>query len=631
MLVREPLQSSVDRCRHVVQPAEHRDLSVQVVGLDRTESPGEALPRRAATSAFAVHSPHAHQVTSPSGVLRFGGAVDSGGGETGVGFRPRRLHHLGSVPARKERLGRVAEVHAQLRVLPAHHVSPGDRGEARRRECVRKLAGEVVDTARVAADVEDPGRRRRVVTDDARFEMVGRAHHRYGVDVLESPERGPLVGDPVLQAHDRRARVGRAGKGNQGRLCVLALHSEEHDVPVPDTELDGITGDVELHGRRAVGVVEPQTGRAHGIEVGAPRDAGNLVTGDVQARRDRAADSAESVDHVPPPSHMEETTVVPIEYEKGLHQVGSRLWAWLQPDGGWGWSNAGLVAGQNEALLVDTLFDLNLTAAMLDAMRAQVPAASNIATVVNTHANGDHCYGNELVADARIIASTASAVEMEEVPPSLLAAMVAGAPSMGAMGDYVTAIFGSFSFDDIKLQPPTSTFDGTMSLDVEGMQIDLIEVGPAHTGGDVLAHLPGEGVVFTGDIVFNGGHPIIWADLPGWVKACDTLLELDATTVVPGHGPVGDAGIVRSLRQYLVDLEGEARTRFDKGIDPVSAARELHASMPDAWRTLGESERLVGNVAAAYRSFSDGEQGNLDVMTLFGAMAELAGAGSNPS
>src|ERR671923_1505669 len=101
------------------------------------------------------------------------------------------------------------------------------------------------------------------------------------------------------------------------------------------------------------------------------------------------------------------------DYTRGLHDVGDGVWAYLQPDGGWGWSNAGLVADGGASLLVDTLFDLRLTADMLDTMRAAVPAASRIGTVVNTHANGDHCYGNALVADAEIVASSAAAEEMD--------------------------------------------------------------------------------------------------------------------------------------------------------------------------------------------------------------------------
>ena len=45
-------------------------------------------------------------------------------------------------------------------------------------------------------------------------------------------------------------------------------------------------------------------------------------------------------------------------YTKGLHEIADGVWAYLQPDGGWGWSNAGLITGGDSSLLVDTLFDL---------------------------------------------------------------------------------------------------------------------------------------------------------------------------------------------------------------------------------------------------------------------------------
>ena len=68
------------------------------------------------------------------------------------------------------------------------------------------------------------------------------------------------------------------------------------------------------------------------------------------------------------------------EYTKGLHEIGPGCFAYLQPDGSWGWSNAGLVTDAGESLLVDTLFDLRLTREMLDAMRRATPAASRIGT-----------------------------------------------------------------------------------------------------------------------------------------------------------------------------------------------------------------------------------------------------------
>ena len=89
----------------------------------------------------------------------------------------------------------------------------------------------------------------------------------------------------------------------------------------------------------------------------------------------------------------------PARFPRGLQQVGEGVFAWLQPNGEWGESNAGVVVGDGEALLIDTLFDLRLTQRMLDAVaeRVHVP----IRTLVNTHSDGDHVFGNQLAARRR--------------------------------------------------------------------------------------------------------------------------------------------------------------------------------------------------------------------------------------
>ena len=155
-----------------------------------------------------------------------------------------------------------------------------------------------------------------------------------------------------------------------------------------------------------------------------------------------------------------------VPYTKGAHEVGDGVWAYLQPDGGWGRSNAGLItSGDGDtSLLVDTLFDLELTAEMLAALRQATPAAERITTVVNTHANGDHCYGNALVADAEIVASATCAAEMDDLPASLLAAFMRAAPDMGDSGAFLLDIFGAYHFDGIELVAPTRTFTGELEL-----------------------------------------------------------------------------------------------------------------------------------------------------------------------
>jgi len=306
-------------------------------------------------------------------------------------------------------------------------------------------------------------------------------------------------------------------------------------------------------------------------------------------------------------------------YSRGLHEVADGVHAWLLPSGGWGLSNAGLVAGDGASLLVDTLFDLKLTGEMLDGMRT-LTTATPIATVVNTHANGDHCYGNSLVPNAEIVASSAAAHEMDETPPAVLAAMVKAAPQMPpVLGDWITAAFGPYEFDGIAMRPPTSTFDGSLSLSVGERAVDLIEVGPAHTAGDVIAHVPDSGVVFTGDIVFHKGTPIMWAGpIENWIAACDRICSLEPTVVVPGHGPVTDSNGVRETRDYLAFLREAVGLRFDAGMSYIDAARDIDLG---AFADLGESGRIVVNTHNIYRDL-DSSRATENVMTLFTQMAE---------
>lgn len=310
-------------------------------------------------------------------------------------------------------------------------------------------------------------------------------------------------------------------------------------------------------------------------------------------------------------------------YSLGLHEIGNDCFAYLQPDGGWGYSNAGLVIGTGQSLLIDTLFDLKLTASMLDSMKA-VTANAPIGTVVNTHANGDHCYGNQLVKDANIVASAATAHEMSEVPPAMLAALN---KAPGEVGDLFRSFFGDFEFEGIDLTLPTQTFSGRLTVNVGEREIELIEVGPAHTAGDTIAFVPSARTVYTGDILFIGGAPIVWAGpLENWIAACDLINSLDVDVVVPGHGPLTDKSGVSRVREYLSFVLTEASARQEQGMDAFEAAREICADIlgdPNkSFATWKEFGRISVNVDTVYRS-KDANHKSPDVVEQFRRMAEL--------
>lgn len=308
-------------------------------------------------------------------------------------------------------------------------------------------------------------------------------------------------------------------------------------------------------------------------------------------------------------------------YKRGLVDLGRGTFAYLQPDGSWGWSNAGLVTDGDQSLLVDTLFDLKLTGEMLRAMRDAAPkAATSIGTLVNTHHNGDHCYGNELVHGAEIVASEHAAEEMKRELPSLLAGFMKAAPNLGLTGEYLKHCFGAFDFEGITPTPPTTTFTGKMQRRVGNKVVDLLEVGPAHTGGDVLVHVPAERTVFTGDILFIEGTPIMWAGPIGnWIAACEQILKLDCETIVPGHGPVTDKRGVKAVQSYLSYTRDEARKRFDAGLSARDAAHDIALGDYDSW---GDAERIAVNVSTLYREFAH-DHSAPNAADLFALMGEI--------
>ena len=103
--------------------------------------------------------------------------------------------------------------------------------------------------------------------------------------------------------------------------------------------------------------------------------------------------------------------------------------------------------------------------------------------------------------------------------------------------------------------------------------------------------------MFTGDVLFVGGHPVVWAGPVGnWVAACDQIIAWDVETVVPGHGPITDKKGVQAMKDYLLYIKAEARRRYDAGMPVFAAARDIALDRFAGW---GDPERMVVNVALA--------------------------------
>ncbi len=287
-----------------------------------------------------------------------------------------------------------------------------------------------------------------------------------------------------------------------------------------------------------------------------------------------------------------------------LQEVADGIHVYLQPDGSWCLSNAGALVGPRSVLLIDTAS----TAPRARALRSALAAVTSlpVQTLVNTHHHGDHTYGNFVFPEATIIAH---ALAREEII---------------AAGLQLKLIWPDVEWGDVEIVPPSVTFTDRLTLHAGELEIQLIHVGPAHTTNDVVAWIPERGVLFAGDIVFNGQTPFcLMGSIAGSLDAIATLRALGATTVVSGHGAVAGPEVFEVNAAYLRWIQRGAKDALAAGLSPLAAARETDLG---EFAGLLDPERLVGNLHRAYAEERGAPRGApLDVASIFLEMAEYNG------
>ncbi|KUJ67678.1 MBL fold metallo-hydrolase [Streptomyces albus subsp. albus] len=264
-----------------------------------------------------------------------------------------------------------------------------------------------------------------------------------------------------------------------------------------------------------------------------------------------------------------------------VEEVGDGVFAYIQPNGTWWINNTGFLVGRRGVISVDACSTERRTRAYLDAIGSVTPQP--VRTLVNTHHHGDHTFGNHLFRGATIVGH-------EGVRDGIRA----WGPPRSA--PYWTEV----EWGDIELEPPFLTYTEGVTLWVDDLRCEVRHVGTAaHTTNDSLVWIPEQGVLYSGDVLFNGGTPFL---LQGSIAGAVTVLEevvapLGATTIVPGHGPVGGPELIDQVLGYLRFVQQTARSGLEAGLTPLQTARETDLG---PYAELADSERLVGNLHRAY-------------------------------
>ena len=298
-------------------------------------------------------------------------------------------------------------------------------------------------------------------------------------------------------------------------------------------------------------------------------------------------------------------------WEPGVKQLAPNIYAYIQSKATWYWSNAGFIVGNDYVVVVDSLSTVGLTQKLKDEIKKITDKP--IRYLINTHHHGDHIYGNHAFAGATIISHDycrREAIEQGIRDPSLM-----------------NTIFPEFDFRGIAVTPADITFDKQLTLHMEEREIRLLHFGPGHTAGDIIVHLPEEGIIFAGDFIFLYSTPLgMEGSFAGWLRNLDAMENLGAQTYVPGHGPVCGVEGLNLCRDYLVFVRREAKKRFDKGMTVDEAAKDIALGQFKQWPNR---ERILANLERLWREFrgEDPTTSKLDVTELFLRMDTMAKAG----
>jgi cyclase len=277
-------------------------------------------------------------------------------------------------------------------------------------------------------------------------------------------------------------------------------------------------------------------------------------------------------------------------------EVSDGVFAYIQPDGSWWINNAGFLVGKRGVVSIDTC----ATEARTRDYQATIAKYSDqpVRTIVNTHHHGDHTFGNGLFTGATIVAHERLRTEM------------------AAFGPPVPLPFWTpIDWGNLDLTLPDLTFTDRVTVWSDDLACEVRYVGqPAHTTNDSIVWLPERSVLFTGDLLFNGGTPfLLMGSIAGSIDVLENVLKpLGAQTIVPGHGEVAGPDLIDDVLGYLRFVQDTARTAKSAGLTPLEAAQATDLGQ---YADLLDPERLVGNLHRAYSELDGAPNGSpIDVI-----------------
>ena len=306
-----------------------------------------------------------------------------------------------------------------------------------------------------------------------------------------------------------------------------------------------------------------------------------------------------------------------VELEKGVYSC-------IHKFGGKAICNVGVIDNGQETIIFDSFLSPDVASELLNTIHRM--GLSPIKYVVNSHFHNDHIRGNQVFADGvKIISTSTTGKLIKEEEPLQIAFEKENAPGRYV---YYDSLYKSYTGDkssreykqilmwrpyyetlsnshlEVETRVPDMFVDSVHSLDGPDRRVQLISKGVGHTPGDLVLYLPDEGILFTGDLVFNNSHPYVpHGNIEKWKAWLDHMDSLEVSKVMPGHGQLGSGELITEMKNYLLDLQVVAGELHEKNPSEMSFDS---IAIPDKYKEWWFDRFYNANLQFAYQSLNDG-------------------------
>jgi glyoxylase-like metal-dependent hydrolase (beta-lactamase superfamily II) len=217
--------------------------------------------------------------------------------------------------------------------------------------------------------------------------------------------------------------------------------------------------------------------------------------------------------------------------------------------------NIGIIVGRDGVLVVDTGMGPRNAETVLDEVKKI--SSKPVAYLTVTHFHPEHGMGAQAFpASTIVIYPTAQKTELLEKGAAMMKEFSGVSSEIGDL------------LKPVRFRMPNVTFSEEAEVDLGDFPVRLLHWGSAHTLGDNFVFLPKQRILFGGDVVINRFFPIMAdSDSSGmsWIQTLERLEKLNPAIVVPGHGEVGDVGLVAAMREYLVVVRDRVQEMKSQG------------------------------------------------------------------